>query len=634
LTGRAVILDRLNFRSKFILAFAAVILVSGLSSIIVYSNLGAIGSAAIRLDESANIVRLHSEAGEQMLDASGVVRGFLLTRDPAFNATYQSDRTKFREIMKALEAALKGSPQEADVGRMRAAGEGYFREAGDPETTLGADDATRAQALAIMQSGANKKWMDEFKAAAKDLNAHQQAVANDRREETYAVIGMAQSLLIEAALAAVIIAFLMGLLLINQIGVPVKALTAAMQRLAQGDNNVAIPSLGRGDEIGQMAATVQTFKEAAIEKIRLSDEAGKARKLADEQRVEAEQVRAIAASQQAHAMKYIAEGLERLAEGDLLYRADDPFSADYEKLRLDFNAAMEKLQQTMIVVSDNVATIRSGSTEITTAADDLSKRTEQQASTLEETAAALNQITSTARKTSDGANHAREIVGTAKTDAERSGEVVRRAVETMNGIEKSSGQITQIIGVIDEIAFQTNLLALNAGVEAARAGEAGRGFAVVASEVRALAQRSAAAAKEIKTLISASTSQVEEGVGLVAEAGKALERIVAHVMTINDIVADIASSADAQATELGQVNAAVTQMDQVTQQNAAMVEESTTASHALALQTEKLNQLIGRFRVGETALSSGQTAPVVKSRPAARSKTPVHLASRGAGQRA
>ena len=242
--------------------------------------------------------------------------------------------------------------------------------------------------------------------------------------------------------------------------------------------------------------------------------------------------------------------------------------------------------------------MRSGSDEIADASDSLARRTEQQAASLEETAAALEEITATVRRTAEGASHARSVVAGAKTDAETGGEVVGRAIVAMNAIATSSRAITQIIGVIDEIAFQTNLLALNAGVEAARAGDAGRGFAVVAQEVRALAQRSAEAAKEIKGLISASTRQVGEGVDLVGQTGEALGRIVGQVAEINTVVTDIAASAQEQASGLQQINVAIAQMDQVTQQNAAMVEESTAASHALAREAGDLDRLMGRFQVG------------------------------------
>jgi methyl-accepting chemotaxis protein len=244
--------------------------------------------------------------------------------------------------------------------------------------------------------------------------------------------------------------------------------------------------------------------------------------------------------------------------------------------------------------------LHAGGVEIAQASDGLSKRTEQQAASLEETAAALDQITATVKKTAEGALHARKVVSDATAETEKSGQVVKDAVGAMTGIEESARHISQIIGVIDEIAFQTNLLALNAGVEAARAGDAGKGFAVVASEVRALAQRSAEAAKEIKALISTSTDQVAQGVARVDETGRALERIAAYVAQINSVVAEIASSAQEQATGLHEVNTAVNQMDQMTQQNAAMVEQATAASHSLREEAEGLAGLMDQFQIGAT----------------------------------
>ena len=294
----------------------------------------------------------------------------------------------------------------------------------------------------------------------------------------------------------------------------------------------------------------------------------------------------------------------------------DPFPSDYEKLRQDFNNAIARLEDTLQVVASTTRNIHSGSGEISGASDDLSRRTEQQAASLEQTAAALDEITCTVRKTADGAIHARQVVATAKGDAEGSGLIVQDAVKAMEAIDQSSRQISQIIGVIDEIAFQTNLLALNAGVEAARAGDAGRGFAVVASEVRALAQRSAGAAKEIKGLILASNGHVTSGVKLVGDTGQALARIVAQVGEITGIVSEIAASAAEQATALAEVNSAVNQMDQVTQQNAAMVEQATAASHALAAEATDLSAVVGRFRLADSGIAAA--APAVKPRPARR----------------
>jgi methyl-accepting chemotaxis protein len=295
----------------------------------------------------------------------------------------------------------------------------------------------------------------------------------------------------------------------------------------------------------------------------------------------------------------IASALTSLARGDLETRLDRPLTPELDKLRVDLNSAIQTIQGTLQKVDQSSRTVERGTGEIRASSDSLSLRTEQQAASLEETAAALDEITATVKKTAEGARQARGVVGTAKVNAEESGQVVQQAVTAMGGIEKSSREISQIIGVIDEIAFQTNLLALNAGVEAARAGEAGRGFAVVASEVRALAQRSADAAKEIKALISTSGNQVEQGVSFVGRTGEALSRIVRQVAEIDGIVSEIALSAQEQATALDEVNTAVNQMDQVTQQNAAMVEEMTAASAALAQETADMRQLIAQFSLGQ-----------------------------------
>ncbi len=306
---------------------------------------------------------------------------------------------------------------------------------------------------------------------------------------------------------------------------------------------------------------------------------------------------AAAAREQSEVVNETAAGLSALAAGDLAHRITTTFPGEYARLQTDFNAAMNKLEEAMGVIGSNASAMQSGAGEISQAADDLSRRTEQQAATLEETAAALDEITATVKRTAEGAERAGTVVTGAKAAAENSGLVVGRAVAAMGEIERSSDQISQIIGVIDEIAFQTNLLALSAGVEAARAGDAGRGFAVVASEVRALAQRSAEAAKEIKGLIAASSGHVKDGVGLVGETGQALTAIVERVSEINGLMAEITASAQEQATALSQVNTAVNQMDQTTQQNAAMVEQSTAASHNLSQEAEELASLVGKFHV-------------------------------------
>ncbi|MCM2291363.1 PAS domain-containing methyl-accepting chemotaxis protein [Allorhizobium sp. BGMRC 0089] len=308
-----------------------------------------------------------------------------------------------------------------------------------------------------------------------------------------------------------------------------------------------------------------------------------------------------------NATREIGQALTRVAAGDLSFRLDQAFHKDFEALRRDMNEALKQLNATLSGVSVSMQQISAGTQDISSSAQDLSKRTEQQAATLEETAAALDEITSNVANASKRAEEARTAAELANNNAVHSGKVVANAVEAMSRIEQSSSQISNIIGVIDEIAFQTNLLALNAGVEAARAGEAGKGFAVVAQEVRELAQRSAKAAKEIKDLIRNSSTEVENGVRLVSETGEALKTIESNIITVNEQIQAIASAAREQSIGLSEVNTAINQMDQVTQQNAAMVEESNASIATLVNEVDKLHELIGRFQLsGQASASTGQ----------------------------
>ena len=447
------------------------------------------------------------------------------------------------------------------------------------------------------------------------------------RQETKAAETVSSIALVVMGVIALIAAGLLAFatnVVIRKVSAPLQAMTAAMRRLAGGDNNIIVPAVGQADELGQMAEAVTVFKDAAIAKIKADADVIAARTQAERERLVATQ--AAIAKEQDLVVASFGTGLERLADGDLTYRVNDDLPEQYEALRTNFNGAMAKLQDTMKVIVGNADGIRSGSREITNASDDMARRTEQQAAGLEETAAALEEITATVKRTAEGAQEARQVVAAAKVDAESGGQVVGKAITAMGAIEQSSSQISQIIGVIDEIAFQTNLLALNAGVEAARAGEAGRGFAVVAQEVRALAQRSAEAAKEIKALITSSTEQVSAGVDLVGQTGKALHSILEQVSRINGVVGEIAASAKEQATGLDEVNVAVTQMDQVTQQNAAMVEESTAASHALSKEAETLSKLMGQFQIGA---ASSSVAQAERPRAAAPARRPAYAGRPG-----
>ena len=419
------------------------------------------------------------------------------------------------------------------------------------------------------------------------------------------------------------------LLFAKSLGNAIGRLTGTMSRLASGDLNTTVEGESRPDEIGAMARAVQVFKDNAVKAQMLEREAEAQRSQTEEQRQRtAEQDRA-RAEEMAEATNGLASGLKHLSAGDLTYTLNQPFAADFESLRADFNAAVEQLRGTLGSVAQATSSIDSGSREISQSADDLSKRTEQQAASLEETAAALDQITTNVSNSSKRADEARTVAIQANDSARHSGAVVANAVNAMGRIEESSGQISNIIGVIDDIAFQTNLLALNAGVEAARAGEAGKGFAVVAQEVRELAQRSAHAAKEIKDLIGKSSIEVETGVKLVSDTGTALKTIENYIVTINQHMDAIATSAREQSVGLAEVNTAVNQMDQVTQQNAAMVEEANAASATLANESARLRDLISQFQLGGTSMQSSALRQTASVMAASQRSAPVASPARG-----
>ncbi len=381
--------------------------------------------------------------------------------------------------------------------------------------------------------------------------------------------------------------------------------------LAKEEYSITVSQTDRGDEIGAIARNVEVLRGGLLEGAQLRAEEGR--------RTEAERRRVAEQAEAAKALEYasasLAAGLKRLASGDLSFQLTDAFAPDFEPLRHDFNQSVQQLGEALAAISSSIAAMEGGTQEIASGAQDLSKRTEQQAASLEETAAALDQITANVTSSTQRTEDARNVATQANHSAVKSTEVVAHAEDAMKKIEESSQQISNIIGVIDEIAFQTNLLALNAGVEAARAGDAGKGFAVVAQEVRELAQRSAQAAREIKELIENSSSEVENGVRLVRGTGEALKTIGDFITQINTHMDSIATSAREQSVGLAEVNTAVNSMDQTTQQNAAMVEQSNAASNSLAQEAGSLRELVSRFQLGNLASSQSaalrQTARVM-----------------------
>ena len=415
----------------------------------------------------------------------------------------------------------------------------------------------------------------------KDMNEKVKAAQADAAQTTSATT----LLLGGASIVAILVA-----VLVLQFSVvrPLTGLVRVVQRLAVSDYEVDVKGTRRRDEVGQLAANIAILRDNAIAAIREREKA-----IADERDL---------------VNHSIGAGISSLAGKNLTYRITEDLPEAYADLQKNFNSAMDQLEGVIRAVTTSTLTINSGTNEISAASDDLSRRTESQAASLEETAAAVAEITGKVKLSAEGAKDARAIAALARNNAVKGGEVVQQAVESMRGIEKSSKQITNIISVIEEIAFQTNLLALNAGVEAARAGDAGKGFAVVASEVRALAQRSSDAAKEIKNLIETATSEVQQGVELVTHTGASLNDIISSVMKINEVVSTIATAAEEQSTGLMEVNTAVDLMDQTTQQNASMVEEATAATQHLASQSRELAQLVSSFVTSAEHAVAGHAA--------------------------
>jgi methyl-accepting chemotaxis protein len=555
-------------------------------------------SALIRAEDSAKILQLHMHA-DMMHDALRAdVMGAIMSSDPTLSVDLKAVRADLVEHTEAFRGDIAQSGKLAENPRIKAALKAveaplnaYITAAEEIVRTADTDPAGSHAKLA----GFGEQFSaleDKMEAASTEIEA---AASHDADlAKSLGVIGqaiMAGLLLLAAAFAAVLMfAARRGLV------APLVEITRCLRRLSAGDLDVVLPKKKSEDEIGQMTDALRVFHET-VKARRKELEAADVRDALEIERRESDRRRAEAEATQKAVVESLAGALGRMSTGDLTCRLDRPFPAGYEALRLDFNTAIEKLSGVIAASLDATQAIHGGTAEISEAADELATRTERQAASLEEAVAALDEITSTVRQTADGAARARKVVERARCAADASGSIVSQAVEAMGAIEKSSSQIGQIIGVIDEIAFQTNLLALNAGVEAARAGEAGRGFAVVAQEVRALAQRSADAAKEIKTLISASTAEVGQGVEYVGKAGEALRAIAHEVDEIDSLVAAMASSTQEQARGLSEVNTTMNQMDQVTQQNAAMVEETTAASHTLAQEASRLAQRMGELRI-------------------------------------
>jgi methyl-accepting chemotaxis protein len=571
-----------------------------------------------------------------MIDQETGIRGYLISAEDAFLAPYRTGQTRLETTQAALRSEwVASADQVARLDAFLALASTWRNNVAEPEIKLMKQLSTQAEARAFEASGAGKSSMDAMRAKAAEMMGVSQGRLTASLAAQDAAVATSYTTLIIACIASLVLAVISATLLLVSIARPIRLMTSFMERLAGGDTRSEVPGRGRKDEVGEMAEAVEVFRQSAITNKQLEADAEAARRQAEADRIRlTTEAEAAAQARLNEATAGLAFGLKRLAAGDLSFTLKDPFAPDFEALRHDLNGAVEQLGETLRSVARATGSIDSGSQEISRGADDLSKRTEQQAASLEETAAALDQITANVSNSSKRADEARAVAVQANASASESGKVVAKAVEAMGKIEASSNEVSNIIGVIDEIAFQTNLLALNAGVEAARAGDAGKGFAVVAQEVRELAQRSAKAAKEIKELIRNSSVEVQNGVKLVSETGQSLQTIENYIVTINQHMDSIATSAREQSVGLGEVNTAVNQMDQVTQQNAAMVEETSAAGATLADESGKLRHLIGQFNLGGAELQSAALRQAVATMStAATTHRPTHASAQLATHR-
>jgi methyl-accepting chemotaxis protein len=606
-----------------------VTVVMGLSSLIIA---GVAGSGLYGLQKAIISVGAREEVAREAMDLRVDIIAisrmtYQLAAAPDKAKDFRIDAEKRAGEMLArlpkIEATADAAEQD-QLKMVRAALDSYFvsiRSMVDTAEKNAADTAAISAALKKALDG-QKVVTDSVKVYS-TYSGKELAVA---REEAVASSTTAMLVSALSALAFIIIGATISTIVARRgIVRPIRELTEAMTRLAKGDMNIDGVDASRGDEIGAMARAVEVFHTNAVAMTDLkAQEAALHERSSDLQTSISKVVASAVAGDFSGRIRkdYQNEDLNRFASGvnqlvesvdnavtevrrviaaladaDLTQSMNGQFQGAFAELQTNVNSTMDRLSATMSNVRGAAGTINDNSAELSSAANDLSKRTEQQAAALEETAAALDEITTTVRAASARATEARDMVYETKQSAAKSGEIVRSAVTAMSRIEDSSTKISQIIGVIDEIAFQTNLLALNAGVEAARAGEAGRGFAVVAQEVRELAQRSANAAKEIKTLISASASEVAGGVSLVRSTGTALVEIESLVNKVNEHVESIATAAREQSTALAEINSSVNHMDQMTQKNAAMVEETTAASETLAAESRQLQALLSNFKL-------------------------------------
>jgi methyl-accepting chemotaxis protein len=552
------------------------------------------------------------------------MRGFLLAGKDEFLEPYNRGEQRLYSALDQMKQTVSDNPAQVMLlGEMDRNMRAWQSNVTESQIAMRRDISGNKRMFhmaEIVGEARGKQYFDKFRQIMSDFIAEERQLIATRQQSNTDSVQATYTAIFLCSGVALVLGGGLALLIGGGISAPVKRMTNNMSRLAEGDTSIQVRDLGRRDEVGEMAQALEVFKQNRVQAEQAEIQEKQAIQELSEvvsacssgdftKRLETRNksgvfvdlskgINNISESVE-NSLKEIKDVLVLISQGNLNQKVSGQYQGIFSDIKECVNHTVDQLQDTISQVVTTSNSVNNAATEISTGSTDLSRRVEQQAATLEETAAAIEEMTSSIQSTAENARKAYKVVGSARDNAESSSAVVEQAVNAMSNINTSSNQISQIIGVIDEIAFQTNLLALNAGVEAARAGDAGRGFAVVASEVRALAQRSSDAAKEIKDLITASSRHVSEGVEHVGQTGVALKEILNSINNINQVVSEITSATQEQSTGLSEINSAVSQLDQVTQHNAAMVEETTAASQTLMQEARDLNQITQKFVLSE-----------------------------------